>query len=109
MRNLREMLRDEDYKGVWEAYMGFLDLSLDEFMDIQERLLLEQIHLLKKCKLGKKILGKPKTKEIAKNMLRNLSNSNIIAYSGVAIINTKKNSKIIECVKTRILFNKIKN
>ena len=60
MRNLREMLRDEDYKGVWEAYMGFLDLSLDEFMDIQERLLLEQIHLRKKCKLGKKILGKQK-------------------------------------------------
>lgn len=60
MRNLREMLRDEDYKGVWEAYMGFLDLSIDEFMDIQERLLLEQIHLLKRCKLGKGILGSQK-------------------------------------------------
>ena len=63
MRNLREMLREEDYDGIWKSYLGFLDLSLDEFMEIQERLLLEQIDLLSKCKLGKKFLGKkvPKT------------------------------------------------
>jgi hypothetical protein len=60
MRNLREMLRDEDYKGVWEAYMGFLDLSIEDFMEIQERLLLEQIHLLKQCKLGRTIMGNQK-------------------------------------------------
>ncbi len=64
MRNLREMLRDEDYDGIWESYLGFLDLSLDEFMEIQERLLLEQIDLLSKCKLGKKFLGKKKPKTI---------------------------------------------
>ena len=60
MRNLREMLRDDDYSGIWDAYMGFLDLSMEDFMEIQERLLLEQIHLLKQCKLGKRILGKQK-------------------------------------------------
>jgi len=57
MKDLRQMLLDEDYNGIWKAYLGFLDLTLEEFMKIQERLLLEQIDLLNKCKFGKKILG----------------------------------------------------
>ena len=57
MKDLRQMLLDEDYDKIWKAYLGFLDLTLDEFMKIQERLLLEQIDLLSKCKLGKKLLG----------------------------------------------------
>ena len=40
MKNLREMLLDEDYDKIWKAYCGFLDLTLDEFMLIQKRLLL---------------------------------------------------------------------
>ncbi len=64
MRNLREMLKEEDYDGIWKAYLGFLDLSIDEFMEIQERLLFEQIDLLSKSKLGKKILGKHPIKTI---------------------------------------------
>lgn len=57
MKTLREMLRDQEYEKIWKAYLGFLDLSVDEFMEIQNRLLLEQIDLLKKCELGKKLLG----------------------------------------------------
>lgn len=64
MRNLREMLREEDYDGIWKSYLGFLDLSLDEFMEIQERLLLEQIDLLSKCKLGQQFLGRKKPRTI---------------------------------------------
>jgi len=60
MKTLREMLRDEDYDKIWKAYLGFLDLSIDEFMEIQNRLLLEQIDLLKKCNLGKKFFGRSK-------------------------------------------------
>jgi len=44
--------RDE----VWKKYCGFLDLSLKEFMEIQERLLVEQIDLLGRCDLGRKFL-----------------------------------------------------
>ena len=51
MKTLREMLRDQDYEKIWKAYLGFLDLSVDEFMEIQDRLLLEQIDLLKKCSI----------------------------------------------------------
>lgn len=64
MRNLREMLRDEDYQGIWDSYMSFLDLSVDEFMEIQERLLMEQINLLEQSTLGKSILGKKKIKTV---------------------------------------------
>lgn len=41
---------------LWQRCCGFIDLSLKEFMGIQERLLLEQIELLKKCKLGRSIM-----------------------------------------------------
>jgi hypothetical protein len=35
---------------------GFIHLSLEQFMTIQERLLLEQIELLKNCDLGVRIM-----------------------------------------------------
>jgi hypothetical protein len=41
---------------VWQRCCGFIDLSLDDFMMIQRRLLLEQLGLLKKCGLGKVIM-----------------------------------------------------
>ncbi len=55
MKNLREMLHDEDYEKIWDAYLGFLDLNIKEFMAIQKRLLLEQIELLNDSTLGKEI------------------------------------------------------
>jgi len=58
------MFREEDYEGIWSSYLGFLDLSIDEFMEIQERLLLEQIDLLGKCKLGRKIIGNQRIKTV---------------------------------------------
>ena len=42
---------------VWNKYCGFLDLSLDDFMFIQRRLLMEQIDLFANCQLGREILG----------------------------------------------------
>src|SRR4030043_404440 len=41
---------------MWQMCCGFLDLSLEQFMGIQKRLLLEQIGLLKNCELGRKIM-----------------------------------------------------
>jgi GH3 auxin-responsive promoter len=58
--NLQEMLKQEQYDKIWEKYCGFLDLTVEEFMNIQERLLLEQIDLLSKSKIGKKIMGEVK-------------------------------------------------
>jgi hypothetical protein len=57
MATAAEMLIDGMQEEVWRKYCGFLDLSIDKFMEIQERLLQEQIDLLSKCELGRKFMG----------------------------------------------------
>ena len=65
------MLQEDKYfqtlskEELWQRYCGFLDLSIDEFMEIQEHLLMEQIDLVADSPLGKKIMNnqKPKTVE----------------------------------------------
>jgi hypothetical protein len=51
-----ELLREGRREELWQMCCGFLDLSLEQTMSIQKRLLLEQIELLKNCQLGKKIM-----------------------------------------------------
>jgi hypothetical protein len=54
--------RDEE---LWQMCCGFLSLSISDFMDIQKRLLLEQLELLGNSKLGQKIMhgARPRTVE----------------------------------------------
>jgi len=49
---------------LWQRYCGFLDLSINEFMDTQKQLLMEEIELVAKSTLGKKIMGNRKPKSI---------------------------------------------
>ena len=51
--------RKDDQK-LWLKYCGFLDLSIDEFMIIQKTLLNDEIELLHKSILGKKLIGSRK-------------------------------------------------
>jgi hypothetical protein len=51
-----ELIVQGKNQELWQRCCGFIDLSLKEFMGVQERLLLEQIELLKKCKLGRSIM-----------------------------------------------------
>lgn len=51
-----ELLRQGKTEEMWQKCCGFLDLSLEEFMAIQERLFREQIQLLKGCELGRHLL-----------------------------------------------------
>jgi hypothetical protein len=53
----RELFRQGRTDQVWRQYCGFLSLSLDEFMEIQRSLLMEQIGLLSRCELGRKVMG----------------------------------------------------
>ena len=46
MTKAAELLRYGRKSEVWSKYCGFLDLEVDEFMRIQERLLVEQIKLI---------------------------------------------------------------
>lgn len=56
MPNVKELLRQGRREELWQMCCGFLDLSLEQFMAIQKRLLLEQIELLKNCELGRKVM-----------------------------------------------------
>jgi len=57
MDTLGKLLKQGKYEELWQRCCGFIDLSLEEFMHIQQRLLLEQLELLKKCELGRYILN----------------------------------------------------
>ena len=52
-----ELFKQGNYEELWQRCCGFIDLSLDDFMRIQQRLLLEQLELLKGCELGHYIMN----------------------------------------------------
>jgi len=64
-----ELFKNGEHQEMWQRCCGFIDLSIEEFMLIQKRLLLEQLELVKKCELGQKILGgaHPETLEEFRN------------------------------------------
>ncbi|SHJ15454.1 GH3 family domain-containing protein [Parasporobacterium paucivorans] len=67
-----EKLKKRQYSQLWQEYCGFLDLDIDSYMNIQNRLMQEQISLWSKCELGRKMLaGKqpPKTIEEFREMV----------------------------------------
>jgi len=64
MSNLQDLVSKGDNNTIWQKYCGFIDLSLEEFMEIQESLLLEQIEQLDRSKLGKILFGNNKPKSI---------------------------------------------
>jgi len=59
-----ELFEAGDKERIWQKYCGFLDLSLQEFMEIQEQLLMEQIELVYGSPLAKKFMPK-KPRDIA--------------------------------------------
>jgi hypothetical protein len=60
-----ELLQQGRNEELWQMCCGFLSLNLEQFMTIQKRLLLEQLGLLNRCALGKKIMrgARPETVE----------------------------------------------
>jgi len=67
----QEKLHQYSKEEIWEEYCGFLTLSQEEFMNIQNRLLMEQIELWSSSGLGQSILkGKhPRTIEEFREMV----------------------------------------
>ena len=57
MSRVAELLREGKTEELWQRCCGFIDLSMDEFMAIQKRLLLEQLELLARCELGRYIVN----------------------------------------------------
>ena len=54
---IAELLRQGKTEEVWQRCCGFIDLSLEDFMRIQRRLLSEQLELLERCELGRYIMS----------------------------------------------------
>jgi len=64
MPKVAELLKKRRNEEMWQMCCGFLNLSLEQFMTIQKRLLLEQISLLSRSALGKKLLHGPRPETV---------------------------------------------
>ena len=56
MMRFEEKLKTLSQEEIWQEYCGFLDLSMDEYMQIQNRLMEEQIALWSRSALGQRFL-----------------------------------------------------
>ncbi|MEE8619432.1 MAG: GH3 auxin-responsive promoter family protein [Dehalococcoidales bacterium] len=56
MSTARELIRQGNKKEIWQKHCGFIDFSVDEFVETQSHLLLEQLRLVGDCELGHKLL-----------------------------------------------------
>lgn len=54
-----------DNQRIWQKYCGFFDLSLKEFMEIQQQLLVEEIELVADSPLGRKIMNNRRLTSVA--------------------------------------------
>lgn len=59
-----ERLRKKQYDLIWQEYCGFLDLSMSQYMDIQNRLIQEQIQIYSGSELGSHIMKGKKPSSI---------------------------------------------
>ncbi|MCJ7716721.1 MAG: GH3 auxin-responsive promoter family protein [Anaerolineales bacterium] len=65
MTSASTLIKQGRNEEIWDKYCGFIDLSISEFMEIQERLLLEQIDLLGKSMMGRMLMGDVLPKSVA--------------------------------------------
>lgn len=61
----QQELKKYTKQQLWDSYCGYLDLSLEEYMYIQNRLMDEQIAIWSSSALGKSILGESKPKNVS--------------------------------------------
>jgi len=57
--------------------------------------------------LDRKVIGKPRNKREAEKFLSLLSGKTHTVYTGICLVNTKSNKRIVEVEKTRVEFRKI--
>jgi len=58
MNSIRYPMVVSENDRIWLKYCGFLDLSIEQFMAIQERLLLQQLEQVAGSPLGEKLIGR---------------------------------------------------
>ncbi len=50
-----ELLRQGNYEGLWQMCCGYLKLDIEQFMAIQKRLLTDQLEVLNRSRIGRKL------------------------------------------------------
>lgn len=58
MQDLKYQMVKSENDNFWAKYCGFLDLSIEQFMSIQQSLLLGQLNQVGSCALGRRLIGK---------------------------------------------------
>ena len=68
---IQDRVKRESRETLWQEYCGFLDMSMDEYMYTQRRLMEEQIHLWRESGLGRQLLNgaRPETLEELRQVL----------------------------------------
>jgi hypothetical protein len=56
MPQIRDLLKQGRHQELWQMCCGFLDLTMEQFMAIQKKLLQEQLQLLGRSALGRKVM-----------------------------------------------------
>jgi septum formation protein len=95
------------YAGDCEAYVK--ELALGKVKSVMSRI--DEVAVIIGCDtivfFNGKVLGKPKDKLDAINMLKKLSDNVHIVYSGIALLNTATNQILTDCVKTEVKFSSL--
>jgi septum formation protein len=96
-----------DFDGDCEAYVK--KLAFEKAREVSEKLNKESIIIGCDTVVYQdgKILGKPKDRAHAYDMLRSLSGSSHMVYSGIAVINTYDNEVKTQAVCTEVYFSKL--
>jgi len=90
--NFQEQFKYKTKKEIWDEYCGFLDLSIEEFMEIQNRLMLEQLTIWKKSQLGQSLLKNTPAISNLKDFRRNFK---LTTYKDYADLLLTKNDDIL--------------
>ena len=96
-----------DFEGDIDKYVK--DVSLGKALDVRKHINEDAIIISADTIVtyNNKILGKPKDKEDAFNMLKDLQGRSHFVYSGLVVINTKTDVTKVESLRTKVTFSKI--
>ncbi|MBR4411844.1 MAG: GH3 auxin-responsive promoter family protein [Firmicutes bacterium] len=85
----KDKLKTCQMKEIWDEYCGFLDLNINEYMQIQKRLLAEQIELYSRSGLGQKIMHGEKPSSV-EEFRRNIPLTTYEDYADVLLMQKKE-------------------
>ena len=83
---------------LWQRYCGFLDLSVEEFMEIQRYLLLEQVKLMAHTPLARKIMGgsEPDSVEMYRSVVPITTYDDYVSFLGTGEQGGTENGALVD-------------